>query len=87
MRRMSRAFPIVWYRLPMRRRPARGRRDRNGLRHVPAGLPPLGSRATHRTFVRRAELRSKIRDRSYLERAMRYLAQLLADGEPSKMRR
>lgn len=84
---MSRAFPIVWYRLPMRRRPARTGRDRNGLRHVPAGLPPLASRGTHRTFARRAALRSKIRDRSYLERAIRYLAQLLTDGEPSNIRR
>ncbi len=84
---MSRAFPIVWYRMPVRRRQSRTGRDRNGLRHVPAGLPPLVSRGGYRMSARRAELRSKIRDRSYLERAIRYLARLLTDAEPRKLRR
>ena len=84
---MSRAFPIVWYRVPMRRRQQRTGRDRNGLRHVPAGLPPLASRGGYRISARRAELRSKIRDRGYLERAISYLARLLTDGEPRKLRR
>ena len=84
---MSRAFPIVWYRLPVRRRQPRFGLDRNGLRHVPAALPPLVQRGAYRAFARRVELRSKIRDRSYLERAIRYLAQLLTDGAPRRPRR
>ena len=87
LRRVSRAFPIVWYRVPMRRSRPRFGLDRNGLRHVPAGLPPLVQRGAYRTVARRVELRSKIRDRGYLERAIRYLAQLLTDGAPRKHRR
>jgi hypothetical protein len=54
---------------------------------VPAGLQPLAHRGVSRTLARRVELRSKIRDRRYLERAIRYLAQLLTEDAPRKTRR
>lgn len=37
-------------------------------------------RVTQRRAIRLAGLRSKLRDSRYLERAIRYLAQLLIDG-------
>ncbi len=44
-------------------------------------------RDAYRAHARRVELRSKIRDRRYLERAIRYLAQILIDGTSRKPRR
>ena len=87
LRRVARALPIVWYRSPLRRRQPRFGLDRNGLRYVPAGLQPLAHRGASRTLARRVELRSRVRDRRYLERAIRYLAQLLTEDAPRKIRR
>ena len=44
-------------------------------------MTPSGRRrVTRRRVTRLAGLRSKIRDSRYLERAIRYVAQLLIDG-------
>jgi hypothetical protein len=83
---MGRAFPIAWRRSPVRRRPLGSALVREGLLQRPARRRPA-VRDAYRAHARRVELRSKIRDRRYLERAIRYLAQILIDGTSRKPRR
>lgn len=83
---MGRAFPIAWRRSPVRRRPLGSALIRERLVQRPARRRPA-VRDAYRAQARHAELRSKIGDRRYLERAIRYLAQILIDGASRKPRR